>query len=312
MKFSRLVLYFSLLLILTIGYGAFRLKSPISIAVNSFVISPGSSTELVCRDLEMVSAGNISKLECIFFTLITRKNYKFGEYAITANDSIHDIIKKFASGKVVVHFMTIAEGLTNKQIFKILETNNLLRGEINPAAYHEGEFLPETYDYVMGEKRNNILLRMNSAQKKLLNSLAIAPDGAVNLINLASIVEKEARKDSERPIVASVYSNRLKINMRLQADPTLIYDIKNGEDFSYILTGKDVKENESGYNSYKYAGLPPSAICNPGRASIIAAANPAITKYLYFVSDNNGGHNFAHNIKDHNSNVKSYRLSLNK
>jgi UPF0755 protein len=131
------------------------------------------------------------------------------------------------------------------------------------------------------------------------------------LLTLASIIEREAVIDSEKSRIAAVYLNRMRIKMPLQADPTVIFAVTNGETLDLKLTYKDLKF-KSPYNTYLNRGLPPSPICNPGKTAINAALNPIETKEIYFVSDNNGGHYFSSNFKEHLKNIKIYREKIKK
>ena len=199
-------------------------------------------------------------------------------------------------------------------MLKIINNEDLLSGEITEVV-REGELLPETYLFVRGEPKNNIIIRAKSAMKEFAAKEWLIKDATVpvkninQLIILASIIEKETALDNERGLVASVFVNRLLKGMKLQTDPTVIYALTNGEkELGRPLFRKDLKI-DSPYNTYKYYGLPPTPICNPGKASIAAAANPEYSNYLYFVADGNGGHNFATSLKEHNSNVAEWKRS---
>ena len=180
-------------------------------------------------------------------------------------------------------------------------------------ALKEGEFLPETYTFSRGEERQKIAAQGKLAMQKVLQQAWDGRDADLPLKNkeelliLASIVEKETGVPEERPQVASVFVNRLKKGMLLQTDPTVIYAVTKGEyDLGRPLLRRDL-EVDSPYNTYKYAGLPPTPICSPGAASIMAAAHPDKTPYLYFVASGTGGHNFARTLNEHNANVKKWR-----
>jgi UPF0755 protein len=186
-----------------------------------------------------------------------------------------------------------------------------LTGEIPD--FGEGEILPETYTFMKGETRENIV---NQAKKALEDTIKeIWAQRAENLplktpqelLILASIVEKETGLPDERDMVASVFVNRLKIGMRLQTDPTVIYAITQGKsELGRPLYKKDLSF-DSPYNTYLYEGLPPTPICAAGKEAIYAAAHPLNTDYLYFVASGNGGHNFAKSLSEHNKNVQIWR-----
>lgn len=271
--------------------------------IDSFIIEAGDSSRNICHNLK--SLFNTPEEICLITVKFNNYNLKFGEFEFKGKYSLISVLNEIQAGKVKRYYITIPEGFTNQQIYKILEQHPKLNGEIIKN-YPEGSFLPETYDFTLNFNRNKLLKRMNEAQLSLI--LNLKPSLPIEFIlNIASIIEKEAKLDNERSLISSVYHNRIKKNMLLQADPTLIYDIRKGADFNYTLTRKDIDKNESGYNSYKFPGLPPTPICNPGKAAIVAAIKPAETNYLYFVSNNQGGHNFSSTLSEHNGFVRAYR-----
>ncbi len=238
---------------------------------------------------------------------------KAGEYAFSGSVSIKSAAEKLVKGDVVVHSITIPEGKALAEIKKILAENSFLDGDITlPVA--EGEILPETYHFTKGESRNSILAKARAAMRQALaEAFSGRDDGlplksAEELLILASIIEKETGLKSERGKVASVFVNRLKIGMRLQTDPTVIYAVTGGRlPLGRPLYKKDLAY-DSPYNTYLYAGLPPAPICSPGREALFAAAHPEKTPYLYFVADGvSGGHRFAKSLPEHNINVGLYR-----
>jgi UPF0755 protein len=238
------------------------------------------------------------------------RNLKAGEYAFPSRASLSDVLDRIRRGEVVRHRVTVPEGLTSQQVIDILARNPVLEG-VAPTP-PEGALLPETYDLVRGEQRSAVLQRMMDARDALLAQLWAkrqpglpfeTPDQAVNL---ASIVEKETGVPGERPQVASVYVNRLRQGMRLEADPTIIYGLNGGEPL-----GRGLRQSElmspTPYNTYLNAGLPPTAIGNPGRASLAAVLDPPKTDYLFFVADGTGGHVFAPTYQEHLKNVARWR-----
>ena len=185
----------------------------------------------------------------------------------------------------------------------------MLTGEIEVPP--EGSVLPDTYSYRRGESRSAVLERMQAAMRRELarlweqrsaNTAVVSPEAA---IILASIVEKETGKPSERRMVAGVYTNRLRRGMPLQADPTVIYPITRGRPLGRRIRQSELRAN-NGYNTYASAGLPIGPIANPGRASIAAVLNPQPTSALYFVADGSGGHVFADTLEQHNANVQRW------
>jgi UPF0755 protein len=175
----------------------------------------------------------------------------------------------------------------------------------------EGSVLPDSYSFQRGESRAAVLARMQAAMTKTLDTLwsKKGPNSVVNskreAVVLASIVEKETGKASERPMIAGVYSNRVRIGMKLDADPTVIYPITKGRPLGRRILRSELQAN-NGYNTYAMAGLPAGPIANPGKESIAAVLNPAKTEALYFVADGSGGHVFANTLAEHNANVQKW------
>src|ERR1700760_703977 len=246
------------------------------------------------------------------FALKARTELKPGEYAFQKNASLRNVIATMVDGKVVQHSVTIPEGLTSEQIVGRLTDNDIFAGSINEIP-REGTLLPETYKFPRGTTREQVIARMQQAQKRVVAEVweHRSPDIPVKspeqLITLASIVEKETGKADERSRVAAVYVNRLKQRMKLQSDPTIIYGLDGGKG----TLGRPIKRSEitqpSPYNTYVIDGLPPGPIANPGRASLEAAANPARTRDLFFVADGTGGHSFTETYDQHQKNVAKLR-----
>jgi UPF0755 protein len=184
-----------------------------------------------------------------------------------------------------------------------------LTGEV--AVPEEGSVLPDSYSYQRGESRAAVLKRMQDAMTKELDALwakrrpGLPVNTKAEAINLAAIVEKETGKPSERRTVAGVYSNRLRIGMPLQADPTVIYPVTKGRPLGRRILRSELN-TDNGYNTYRKAGLPLGPIANPGRESIAAVLDPEPTKALYFVADGTGGHVFANTLAEHNANVQKW------
>lgn len=243
------------------------------------------------------------------------RKFKAGEYAFPAGISPRLAMEMVASGEVVVHKITIPEGLTVPEIMALLQQEAVLEGAA-PQGIKEGALLPETYHFTYGDTRQQVVAWMQAAMQQLLAE--VWPKRKVNLpvrtveeaLVLASIVEKETGVASERPRVAAVFVNRLKLGMKLQSDPTVAYGVeKDKGPLKQALTLKDL-QYDSPYNTYMYAGLPPAPIANPGRASIEAVLNPPETKELYFVATGTGGHNFSETLSQHNAYVQQYRKVL--
>lgn len=275
-------------------------------------IEPGSSVGAVARDA--VSLGLVR--ESWHFKLVTRwrgfdRSLYAGEYLIEPQTSLYDTLTRIDAQDTHKRRLVVPEGATAAEVDATLQASFGL----DMAGYtppEEGTLLPETYFYERGDTANAVLERMRVAQAQILDELwnARAPDLPVNTayeaIILASIVEKETGVAAERPLVAAVFTNRLKRGMRLQSDPTVIYGIVGGRDFDRLLTRRDL-QTDTPYNSYRRGGLPPTPIANPGAASIAAVLNPAYVPYLYFVADGTGGHVFAETLEEHNRNVANWR-----
>jgi UPF0755 protein len=241
------------------------------------------------------------------------KPVKAGEYEIPAHASMAAVADILQSGKVVQRRLTIPEGLTTAEVVELVRKTEALSGEIS-LDLKEGDLLPETYFYSRDDTRDGLLSRMKEAMDKALDEAWRKRAAGLPLANrrealvLASIIEKETAVPAERAKVAAVYLNRLRLKMKLESDPTTIYGLTGGKSsFNRELTRADL-QSTSPYNTYVVAGLPPGPICNPGRASIVAATNPAPRdRSLYFVADGQGGHVFSTNVYEHNRNVERWK-----
>ncbi|MEM9899059.1 MAG: endolytic transglycosylase MltG [Pseudomonadota bacterium] len=236
---------------------------------------------------------------------------KAGEYRIPARTNVWSLVDLIVEGKSILHYLTIAEGLTTKQVMLAIENDPNLVGELTLTP-EEGSLLPETYAFTRGETRDRMVVEMMEAQKKIIDAaweerLPELPFSTrEQAVILASIVEKETSLPSERPRIASVFVNRLRKGMRLESDPTIIYGLTGGERLGRGLRVSEIKR-ETPYNTYRIKGLPPTPISNPGRDAILAVLNPADTDDLFFVADGTGGHAFAETLQQHNLNVAAWR-----
>jgi peptidoglycan lytic transglycosylase G len=253
----------------------------------------------------------------LWFSVMTlldgsRGGLKRGEYAFKAGVSLRDVESELLSGRVVLHTLTIPEGLTSDQVVQRLNDNDVLIGDIKEAP-REGSLLPETYKFARGETRQALLAKMARDQAKTVDEiwakrasdLPIKSPG--ELVTLASIIEKETGKVDERPRVAGVFVNRLRKHMKLESDPTIVYGLVFGKGTLGHSISKAELQESTPYNTYIIAGLPPGPICNPGKAALEAAANPATTKDIFFVADGTGGHAFAETLDQHLKNVAHWR-----
>ena len=237
---------------------------------------------------------------------------KAGEYVFEALVTPRGVMEKLVAGKTVVHRLTVVEGMTSAEVVAAVRAAPGLEGEI-AVVPEEGSLLPETYHYVLGDSRAGLVERMRDDMTQLVEELwqardpTLALDDAQQAVVLASVVEKETGVADERPVIAAVFLNRLRENMRLQSDPTVIYALTGGKGpLGRALTRSDLRI-ESPYNTYRQKGLPPGPIANPGRAALAAVMHPAETDALYFVADGSGGHAFATTLDEHNRNVARWR-----
>jgi len=277
----------------------------------------------------MLEEAGVIKSRYLFVGYVMSKGWqqrlKAGEYLFEEGSTVSRIAQKIAKGEVVLHKVTVPEGLTIKEIAVLLDEKGVLSGreflqearnnkEIlselpgRPLTGLEGYLFPDTYTYTKGVTALEFIEMMISRFNEVYRSLRSERD-EVNLtdneiITLASIIEEETGSVSERPLVSAVFHNRLKLGMRLESDPTVIYGI--GEDFDGNLTKNDLR-TETSYNTYIVRGLPPGPISNPGKDSILAALKPADVSYIYFVSRGDGTHYFSSNYKDHQRAVIKYQ-----
>jgi UPF0755 protein len=286
-------------------YGASELEQD-----TNFTIAPGSSLTTVAQKLE--EEGIVASAEAFLLRakiLGGGDPIQAGEFALPAGASPASILAMFQSGDTINRFITIPEGMPSILVYERLLAEDLLTGEI--PVPEEGSVLPDTYSFERGESRMAVLARMQAAMRNYLAEAwprrkpGIAVDNLRDAVVLASIVEKETGKPSERRMVAGLYSNRVKTGMLLQADPTVIYPITRGKPLGRRIRQSELRAiNE--YNTYAMLGLPKGPITNPGRESIAAVLDPAATSAVYMVADGTGGHKFADTLDEHNANVAEW------
>lgn len=256
------------------------------------------------------------RLHYQIYAFVNHSRYvpKAGEYLIEAGASLEDIFIQLDAGITYQRRITIIEGLRSFDIMNILNEAEGLRSVILSPP-DEGSIFPDTYFYVYDDDRRSILARMQQKMEMLKAEIWAERDAGLplkspeELVILASIIEKEAGNASERPLIASVFVNRLNAKMRLQSDPTVAYGLYREQPLPQRLSRRELKTPHR-WNSYMNAGLPPTPIANPSYASLYAAAHPAQTDYFYFVADGEGGHNFARTLAEHNRNVRIYRKKM--
>ncbi len=295
------------------SYYAWPLAAP-----KTVVIVPGTGVRGTLHQLR--AEGAVPPLPLIALPLLLTSDYhalKAGEYEFAAGMSPAQVLAKIIRGEVVVHKLTIPEGWNSGQLRAALMDEPLLSGEL-PSMIAEGSALPDTLYFSRGETRSSVLARMQKAQQALLAALweKRAPGLPISTpeeaVILASVVEKETGLAEERPLVAGVFINRLRIGMKLQSDPTVVYGMElahGGKPLGRALTRADLLA-DTPHNSYTRTGLPPTPICHPGKAALEAVLNPAATDALYFVATGTGGHRFAATLAEHERNVAAYRAAL--
>jgi UPF0755 protein len=255
------------------------------------------------------------------------RRLKAGEYRFDREMTPFEVIDRIARGDIYVVNVTFPEGLTIAEMARIFESNGIgpasgfvsaagnaaLVRELDPAATDlEGYLFPETYALSRHTDAATLVRLMVTRFEhvftpEMRRAAAERSLSVRQAVTLASIVEKETGKSEERPTVAAVYTNRLRINMALQCDPTVIYALLKAGRYSGNLHRDDLNF-DSPYNTYRYPGLPPGPIASPGRASLEAAVHPAGSDYLYFVSRNDGSHEFARTLEEHNRNVHKFQI----
>ena len=283
------------------------------------IINIGQGDSLIEISDTLVQNGIIEN-KLLFLSLVKikglSKKIKYGEYLVEESVSISSLLESFSKGVPFQRQVTIPEGLTSNEIAQILNSDTRIKGQ-DIKVVSEGVLAPNTYSFDMKISKKKLLDIMKKQQEKIVQmawdnrEIDLPLKTSFELVILASIVEREALKNSEKPIIASVFINRLNRKMRLQSDPTVIYALTQGKtNFNRKLSRKDLKKI-SEFNTYKVFGLPPAPICNPGREAIIAVSQPAKTDYLYFVADGKGGHKFSKNLEQHINYVSQYRKFIN-
>jgi UPF0755 protein len=295
------------------GIKAVQAPGPLSEPTNVVIELGQPTTEIgAVLEKEGVVADHRLFVVTSYLTRALGGDLKAGEYEFPAGASLSQVLSILRSGRSVVHKVTVPEGWTTAQVVERVNAHPALTGSITeiPA---EGSLLPDTYVFQRGMSRQALIARMRDAQQAVLDELweSRASDLPIktpeDAIILASIVEKETGVAEERPQVAAVFVNRLRRNMRLQSDPTIIYGITGGQGpLDRPISRSDIDE-ETPYNTYRIDGLPPTPIANPGRDAIAAVLQPGTDDHLYFVANGSGGHVFARSLPEHNANVQRWR-----
>lgn len=321
----RLLFVAVLILLAAAGWLAWALESPLRPSTPTFVmLRPGFSSRRIAKELR--SAGVIRSAIAfrLWHYLHRRQSLKAGEYLFERDANAPAVYERLVRGDIYFHTVTIPEGYTSFDIARLIEeaglgssqafltivqTNTDLISDLAPEAKSlEGYLYPETYQFTRTQSLKDMAAAMVKQFRQIAQQIGLSSDVQRTVI-MASIVEKETAVPEERPLVASVYYNRLARRMALDADPSIIYALLLSGKYQGALHHEDMFV-QSPYNTYRNPGLPPGPIANPGRGSLEAAMHPQSSPYFYFVSDANGHHRFAQSIEEHNRNVVAYRKAM--
>ncbi|MGA2236734.1 MAG: endolytic transglycosylase MltG [Terriglobales bacterium] len=307
------------------GWVAWQLYVPITPpADTSLLLHPGYSTRRIAVELKKAGVIRSELAFGLWHVLHPKPSLKAGEYRFERQATLPEVYERIARGDIYFHVVTIPEGYTMFDIAKamedaglgsasdflqVAETQTQLISDLAPEAKSlEGYLFPNTYQFTRTESLEEMAAAMVHQFREVAQEIGLNAD-VPQVVTVASIVEKETAAPEERPIVASVYYNRLAQKMALDADPGVIYAELLAGTYQGSLHHADLAVN-SPYNTYRFPGLPPGPIGNPGRSSLQAALHPDSTKFLYFVSDGNGHHRFARSLEEHNRNVAAYRHAI--
>ena len=292
-----------------------------------FEVEKGQSVHSVAESLKARGLIRKSTPFILFYKIFYEaENIKAGEFALRAGRGTKETLETLLRGKIYLHPVTVAEGLTAAETFDVFLAASFGTKEafeagfkdtadialIDPAAADlEGYLFPETYRLPKGASASEILSGMVAQFKDVFGPEARRRAAEIGMtpheaVILASLIEKETRLPEEKPLVSAVFHNRLRIGMKLECDPTVIYALKRDGTYTGQLRKRDLKF-DSPYNTYMVGGLPPGPICNPGRASIEAALFPAAADFIFFVAGGEGGHVFSRTLKEHQNAVRAYR-----
>jgi len=290
------------------------------------LLRPGYSTWRIASELKSAQVIRSTNAFVLWHYFHHKHSLKAGEYLFDRSATAIKVHDRVARGDIYVHTLVIPEGYTifdiaqavqdaglgSKQEFLQLCTADItLISDIAPNAKSlEGYLFPATYEFTRTESMHDMLAAMVKQFREVAASIGLNAN-VQEMVIMASIIEKETAVSEERPLVASVYYNRLARNIALQADPSVIYAELLAGTYRGALHHEDLQV-KSAYNTYRYPGLPPGPIGNPGKTSLQAAMQPASTDYYYFVSDGNGHHRFANSLEEHNRNVVKLRQVTSK
>jgi UPF0755 protein len=326
----RALISLFLIVVLAVGgWVAFHVYTPVTPPANtSLLLHTGYSTRRIAAELKKAGVIRSELAFGLWHATHPKPSLKAGEYRFEREATLPQVCERIARGDIYFHVVTIPEGYTMFDIAKamedaglgsaadfvhVAETQTQLIADLAPEAKSlEGYLFPNTYQFTRTQSREEMVATMVHQFRQVAQQIGLNSGANLNVhktVTMASIVEKETAAAEERPRVASVYYNRLAQRMALDADPSVIYAELLAGTYSGSLHHADLAVN-SRYNTYRFPGLPPGPIGNPGRSALEAAMHPDSTNFLYFVSDGNGHHRFARNLEEHNRNVTSYRRSL--
>ena len=304
---------------------AWALFVPVSPTGQKFVLlRPGYSTRRIAAELKSAKVIRSEYSFVIWHFFHRKHSLKAGEYLFESPANEIDVHKRLVRGDIYVYTVVIPEGYTmfdianaiqegglgsRDEFLKIAQSETALVSDLAPEAHSlEGYLFPNTYQFTRTQSMQEMVSAMVKQFRQIAQQIGLTND-VQKTVTMASIIEKETGIPDERPLVASVYYNRLANHIALDADPSVIYaELLNGN-YQGALHHADMRI-DSPYNTYRHPGLPPGPIGNPGKSSLEAAMHPAQTDYYYFVSDGNGRHRFAHSLEEHNRNVAAYRRAM--
>jgi len=327
MKYLKITLYI-LVLASVILAGLLYFNAPPRLMREDVIrVAPGDSAISLARRLKDRNLIESERFFTALASIVKMTGIKQGKYKIPAGTSSFEILTKLTLGDIMKARVTIPEGFNIYQIAERMEKLNVAKkddilhlasntpflrsiGILAPSA--EGYLFPDTYIFPEESDPKAVLKSMHERLNLVLGQVDLSPMNALNLdrhrlLTMASLIEKEAKVDSERPQVSAVFHNRMKKGMKLDCDPTVRYAVKR---FTGPIYLKDLRD-PSPYNTYVHTGLPPTPICSPGKAAITAALNPAATDYLYFVARNDGSHLFSRTYREHARAVNKYQRGGN-
>jgi UPF0755 protein len=327
--------FFAIILLAALAFGgwlAWELRQPVTPAGQTFVLlRPGYSSRRIARELQSAGVIRSATAFAIWHRIHHKRSLKAGEYLFDKTATALDVHRRLVHGDVYFHTVVVPEGYnmfdiaqalqdaglgSTEEFLKVATSDTTLIADLAPDAKTlEGYLFPNTYEFSRMQTMPEIAAAMVKQFRQVAREIGLIADSqnagaprndVQQAVILASIIEKETAAPEERPLVASVYGNRLARHVALQADPSVIYAELLQGSYSGALHHADMQFN-SAYNTYTHAGLPPGPIGNPGKTSLEAAMHPAGTDYFYFVSNGNGHHRFAHSLEEHNRNVAAYR-----